>query len=397
MAAVMAGMGRRFASNLLRHLGREVMRILVLGATGYVGSRVVPALLGAGTRGGRRLVVARRTRTGSPGATRSTGRGATSPTQDAVTRCAGDVEAICYLVHSLNSAASRSRTGSAPQIVRDARRRQRRTTDRVPLRSGARRPGRRPLAAHLLAPRGRGGPRAGRRTARCSRCVPGSWSGAGSTSFEVIRQLATLLLVQPVPSWLEQQGPADRRHRRAARHGRGVRASDPRGRPRHRWSRRAALRQAARRVLRAPPACCASASRSCRSLRRWSALGTAALCAAPFWTVTALIESLRHDMVCRPGDDLGPADGGRCWASVRRWTWPSAAAAAPRGPAAQRPRLDPDARAGPRRAARPGHRPGRRQPGAAPCAGVGKCGFTTPGVNPSWCTRNFGSTVPVLG
>ena len=29
--------------------------------------------------------------------------------------------------------------------------------------------------------------------------------GAGSTSFEVIRQLATLLLVQPVPSWLENR------------------------------------------------------------------------------------------------------------------------------------------------------------------------------------------------
>ena len=29
--------------------------------------------------------------------------------------------------------------------------------------------------------------------------------GAGSTSFEVIRQLSTLLLVQPVPSWLENR------------------------------------------------------------------------------------------------------------------------------------------------------------------------------------------------
>ena len=29
--------------------------------------------------------------------------------------------------------------------------------------------------------------------------------GAGSTSFEVIRQLSTLLLVQPVPSWLEHK------------------------------------------------------------------------------------------------------------------------------------------------------------------------------------------------
>jgi hypothetical protein len=38
-------------------------------------------------------------------------------------------------------------------------------------------------------------------------------------------------------------------------------------------------------------------------------LGTAALSAAPFWTVNALIESLRHDMVCRTGHTWKPQDG----------------------------------------------------------------------------------------
>jgi hypothetical protein len=38
-------------------------------------------------------------------------------------------------------------------------------------------------------------------------------------------------------------------------------------------------------------------------------LGTAALSAAPFWTVTALIASLRHDMVCRAGHTWVPQDG----------------------------------------------------------------------------------------
>jgi hypothetical protein len=38
-------------------------------------------------------------------------------------------------------------------------------------------------------------------------------------------------------------------------------------------------------------------------------LGTAAMCAAPFWTVHALIESLRHDMVCRAGETWVPKDG----------------------------------------------------------------------------------------
>ena len=38
-------------------------------------------------------------------------------------------------------------------------------------------------------------------------------------------------------------------------------------------------------------------------------LGTAAMSAAPFWTVNALIESLRHDMVCRAGHTWVPQDG----------------------------------------------------------------------------------------
>jgi hypothetical protein len=38
-------------------------------------------------------------------------------------------------------------------------------------------------------------------------------------------------------------------------------------------------------------------------------LGAASLVAAPFWTVTALIESLRDDMVCRPEATWVPKDG----------------------------------------------------------------------------------------
>ena len=39
------------------------------------------------------------------------------------------------------------------------------------------------------------------------------------------------------------------------------------------------------------------------------AIGTAGLVQAPFWTVTALVESLRHDMVCRPSATWVPASG----------------------------------------------------------------------------------------
>jgi hypothetical protein len=38
-------------------------------------------------------------------------------------------------------------------------------------------------------------------------------------------------------------------------------------------------------------------------------LATALATTAPFHTVTSLIASLRHDMVCRPGDTWEPADG----------------------------------------------------------------------------------------
>jgi hypothetical protein len=39
------------------------------------------------------------------------------------------------------------------------------------------------------------------------------------------------------------------------------------------------------------------------------ALVTASLVQAPFRTVVALVASLRHDMVCRPGHAWVPADG----------------------------------------------------------------------------------------
>jgi hypothetical protein len=37
-------------------------------------------------------------------------------------------------------------------------------------------------------------------------------------------------------------------------------------------------------------------------------LASALLVGAPFWTVTALVESLRHDMVCRPDNTWHPDD-----------------------------------------------------------------------------------------
>ena len=132
--------------------------------------------------------------------------------------------------------------------------------------------------------------------------------GAGSTSFEVIRQLSTLLLVQPVPSWLEHrvqpiavsdvlramvEAFADD-HLTGA-----VDIGGPNVLPYSRLLAECARASGLLRVrvptLPVPPPLVS--------------LGTAAICAAPFWTVHALIESLRHDMVCRAGETWVPKDG----------------------------------------------------------------------------------------
>ena len=73
-------------------------------------------------------------------------------------------------------------------------------------------------------------------------------------------------------------------------------------------------------VLRLPRACWPPTRRAARLLRVRvpglvlvptvvAAAGTAGLVQAPFWTVTALVASLRHDMVCRPGATWVPASG----------------------------------------------------------------------------------------
>jgi hypothetical protein len=131
--------------------------------------------------------------------------------------------------------------------------------------------------------------------------------GAGSTSFEVIRQLATLLLVQPVPSWLghcvQPIAISDvmRAMTEAFDDDSLTGAIDVGGPDVLPYSRLLAEASRASGLLRLRvptipvPAALVS-------------LGTAALSAAPFWTVAALIESLRHDMVCRPGHTWMPKD-----------------------------------------------------------------------------------------
>lgn len=284
------------------------MRILVLGATGYVGSRLVPALLGAG-----HVVVAA---SSSPPAPRRFAWGdqvdwvRCDVTDRAAVRLAlADVEGICYLVHSLNSRGFEDRDRLGAEVVRDAVE----GTDvrRIVYLSGlvpdvpsadlSRHISSRLEVEEVLEQAG-----TDERTVLSLRA--GVVLGAGSTSFEVIRQLATLLLVQPVPGWLEHKvqpiavSDVLRAMVEAFEDDRLTGDLDiggpnvlPYAKLLAECSRASGLLRVRVPIVPIPAPLVG--------------LGTAALSAAPFWTVTALISSLRHDMVCRSRKTWVPQDG----------------------------------------------------------------------------------------
>ena len=285
--------------------GHAARRVLVLGATGYVGSRLVPALLAAGHE-----VVASSSRAPDPTAY-EWGHAVEWRRCDAtdarqVSRALVGVDALCYLVHSLDG----------PQFA-DRDRLAARTTAEAVAASDVRRvvylsglvpdPTGRPLSDHLASRHEVEGLLAtsGRPTLALR---AGVVIGAGSTSFEIVRQLATLLVVQPVPLWM---------HRRVQ----PVAVSD---------MVRALVEAVADEEVTGTldvggpdvlsyPALLATFSR-CAGLVRLRVpvptapstavgLGMAALSAAPPRTAVALAHSLRDDMVCRPDRTWVPADG----------------------------------------------------------------------------------------
>ncbi|MGZ5399245.1 MAG: NAD-dependent epimerase/dehydratase family protein [Nocardioides sp.] len=281
------------------------MRVLVLGATGYVGSRLVPALLDAGHD-----VVASSSRAPRPDAhawgDRVEWRRCDATDRDQVDSALEGVDALVYLVHSLDSPGFADRDRLAARTVGEAL-----TTSpvhRVVYLSGLV-PDVAPaeLSPHLssrheveslLADSGRS----------FLALRAGVVIGAGSTSFEIIRQLATLLLVQPVPLWMNRRvqpvavSDVVRALVETVVDDTLTGSIDVGGPDVVTYpdlmsvvSRGAGLRRLHLPVPAAPSIAVG--------------LGMAALSAAPPRTAVALAHSLREDMVCRPDLTWAPLDG----------------------------------------------------------------------------------------
>lgn len=287
------------------------MRILVLGASGYVGSRLVPALLEAG----HQVVAA----SSSPPRPDRFAWGhqvewaqcdVTDPEQ--VAEALTGVDGVCYLVHSLSRRSFEDRDREGAEVVRDA-------VAASPVRRVVYLSGLVPdvepcdLSPHIRSRLEVEQVLLEAESPACSVAAlrAGVVIGAGSTSFEVIRQLATLLVVQPVPTWLEHkvQPIAVSDLLRAMveafdeeREVQLVGAVDVGGQRVVSYSRLLAecSRAAGLLRLRIPVVAVPTSI---------AGLGTAALVAAPFWTVAALVQSLKHDMVCRREDLWRPSDG----------------------------------------------------------------------------------------
>lgn len=272
------------------------MKILVLGATGYVGSRLVPDLLAAGHDVVAASPLRPRPERFSWGA--QVGWRQCDVTDRAqVWDATHEVEAVCYLVHSLNMRGFGDRDRRGAEAVCDAVS-CRPDIGRVVYLSGlVPDVPRQRLSAHL-ASRLEVEDVLSHSDASVLALRAGVVIGAGSTSFEVIRQFATLLPVQPVPLWLRHrvQPIAVSDVLRAL-----VEAFEPDaaegnldvGGPdivRYDELLAECARAAGLRRMRVPLVVAPTEVVS---------VGTASLVAAPFWTVHSLVESLRQDMTCR--------------------------------------------------------------------------------------------------
>jgi uncharacterized protein YbjT (DUF2867 family) len=282
------------------------MRVLVLGATGYIGSRLVPHLL----ERGHDVVAAsssppRPDRFGWDDRVHAIRCDVTDPA--AVLAAVDGVDAVVYLVHSLDRSdfSDRDRVGAetVAAVVREVGvRRVVYLSGLVPDVPEA------DLSAHISS------------RLEVERILldaadgsvalrAGVVVGAGSTSFEIIRQVATLFLVQPVPTWMDSsvQPVAVSDVLRAIDD--ALADDGPRG----------AVDVGGPDVVAYPDLMRVVGGEAGLSRLRVPlpvaptglvGLATALATTAPFHTVTALVESLHHDMVCRPGRTWEPRSGG---------------------------------------------------------------------------------------
>ncbi|KRE97221.1 hypothetical protein ASG76_00345 [Nocardioides sp. Soil774] len=282
------------------------MRVLVLGATGYVGSRLVPHLLERGHD-----VVAASSSPPDPDRfgwdDRVSAIRCDVTDAEAVATAVVGVDAVVYLVHSLDRSDFTDRDRRAAEVVASAVA----TSDvrRLVYLSGlVPQVPEDELSAHIAS------------RLEVERILLGAIEGsvalragvvigAGSTSFEIIRQIATLFPVQPVPLWMHRsvQPVAVSDVLRAMDE--ALADDGPTG----------AVDLGGPDVVTYPDLMKACSDAAGLSRVRVPApvapvtlvgLATALVTTAPFHTVTALIESLRHDMVCRAGETWSPTHDG---------------------------------------------------------------------------------------
>jgi uncharacterized protein YbjT (DUF2867 family) len=281
------------------------MRILVLGATGYVGSRLVPHLL----EDGHEVLAASSSvpdpdRFGWDPRVRALRCDVTDAT--AVAAALKGVDAVVYLVHSLNRTdfTDRDRRGAEVVAAAVADSDVRRLVylsglvPDVPESELSEHISSRLEVERILLGTGDG----------AVALRAGVVLGAGSTSFEIIRQIATLFVVQPVPTWMRSsvqpvavsdvlRAITDALEDETMSGAVDVGGPDVIAYP---DLMRACGRGAGLTRLRVPAFIAPTAL---------VGLGAALVTTAPFHTVTSLIESLHHDMVCRPDHTWAPRNG----------------------------------------------------------------------------------------